>query len=287
MRKFILAILPFLLLSCNSKERVAEISANPQTPKAFYSKNVADSFSIFISTPDEYDTSHQNYPIVYLLDANLYFDIVATTLKKYAEVGLADPVILVGIGYKDIQTMDSLRDRDYTFPQALPEYEMTASGGANKFLDFIEREVVPYIDHEYRTDSSNRILMGHSLGGYFTAYALLKNLSGTGNHFNAFIAASPSLHYNDYYVIKEFNNLSKAEARDKKLKAYFTFGGLEEDPIEESSIIPDLISALSTISKKQAGMLSIKTDIFTNLDHMDTPIPTFIKGLQWVLTTDK
>ena len=84
--------------------------------------------------------------MVYVLDANLYFDIIATTIDKYAQVGLAPNVILVGIGYRDFPTMDSLRNRDDTYPLAIPEYEMSTSGGADKFLSFIDHELIPQID---------------------------------------------------------------------------------------------------------------------------------------------
>lgn len=103
--------------------------------RRFYSKTVADTFSTFVNLPNGYNPQQtKKYPVVYLLDANLYFDIIATTINEYSEVGLAPSVILVGIGYKDFPTMDSLRNRDYTYPTAIPEYEMTVSGGADKFL---------------------------------------------------------------------------------------------------------------------------------------------------------
>lgn len=37
--------------------------------------------------------------------------------------------------------MDSLRSRDYTYPLAIPEYEMSVSGQADKFFSFIKNEL--------------------------------------------------------------------------------------------------------------------------------------------------
>lgn len=49
-----------------------------------------------------------------------------------------DPsVVLAGIGYKDFTTIDSLRNRDNNCSTAIPEYEMSVSGAADKFLSFI------------------------------------------------------------------------------------------------------------------------------------------------------
>lgn len=281
-------------ICCKSKidDKLQPKKAEQKTELQLYAKNIADSFSIFINLPNDYDPQKkEKYPVVYLLDANLYFDIVATILNKYSEVGLAPAVILVGIGYKDFPTMDSLRNRDYTYPVAIPVYGMSTSGGADKFLNFLHLELIPLIDKSYNTDTLKRILAGHSLGGYFTAYALLQQLSGKGSDFSSYIAASPSLHYNNYYLLNQFKEIPQKISQEKKISAYFTFGGLEEaenatdSNLIKQAVVNDKLS--QQLSKKQSTFLIFKTDIFSNLGHMETQIPTFIKGLQWVLSEDK
>jgi uncharacterized protein len=242
-----------------------------------FSKPLNDSLSIFISLPDGYDTAMQHYPVAYLLDANLYFDIMATVIHKYAEVGLAPQVIVAGIGYKDFPTMDSLRNRDYTYPVAIPEYEMSTSGGADNFLSFIDSELTPYIDNTYRTDTSRRILMGHSLGGYFTMYALSEYLAGKNNTFTGYIAASPSLHYNRYYLLDQLEKTKPVNNR-RAIKSYISYGSLEEDT--SALKLADLTTRLSKCLPD--SLVKHQVDIYTNLDHMDTQLPTFIKGLQWM-----
>src|SRR5688572_21966388 len=111
-------IIIFFVSSCNqnthSKIKAdGNIETNHRTN--LFSKSVNDTFSIFVNLPADYSPQDKiKYPVVYILDANLYFDIMAVVIKKYAEVGLLSQSILVGIGYKDFQTMDSLRSRDYT-----------------------------------------------------------------------------------------------------------------------------------------------------------------------------
>jgi predicted alpha/beta superfamily hydrolase len=284
----------FLIVSCH--QGLAKKELTDQTEKStttrFYSKAVADTFSIFVNLPNDYNHQYkEKYPVVYLLDANLYFDIIATTIDNYSQVGLAPAVILVGIGYKDFPTMDSLRNRDDTYPNAIPEYEMSVSGGANKFLSFIINDLIPFIDGKYKTDTLRRTLMGHSLAGYFTSYALLQNLLGKGSSLNCFIAASPSLHYNHYYLLDQLKETASAKTRDKKLKVYITYGGLEEaENADDSSMLKlkDITKQLSVLlSEKQSGSIIYKGDIFSNLGHMDTQIPTFMKGLQWTLSEEK
>ncbi|MBA2563018.1 MAG: alpha/beta hydrolase [Chitinophagaceae bacterium] len=291
---FLFLWLPLLTIACkqnpDKNERTEEIKKN--TTIRLYSKTVADSFSIFVNLPNDYNPQHkEKYPVVYLLDANLYFDIIATIFNKYSGVGLAPAVILVGIGYKDFPTMDSLRNKDDTYPAAIPEYEMSVSGGADKFLAFINNELISHVDKEYQTDTLKRILMGHSLGGYFTVYALLQDLLGKSDNFSSYISASPSIHYNKYYLLNQLKETAPQKNRGKKIKAYVTYGGLEDDENTGDSSMIKLTGLCSQLSKllseKQSGYITFKSDIYSNLGHMDTQLPTFIKGLQWTLSEDK
>jgi predicted alpha/beta superfamily hydrolase len=290
---FLFIILPFLTIACTEKTNKEEQKHKTDKENAFriYSKNVSDTFAISVNLPNDYNEQpSKKYPVVYLLDANLYFDIVATTLNKYSDVGLAPSVILVGIGYKDFPTMDSLRNRDDTYPTAIPEYEMSVSGGADKFLSFINNELVPKIDKEYKVDTSKRVLMGHSLGGYFTTYAFLQNLMGKVSDFNSYIAASPSIHYNKYWLLNQLKETPTSKNNHNKINIYITYGGLEDAESQSDSNVmklADLTNQLSgLLSVKQSNIVNYKADIFSNLDHMDTQLPTFIKGLQWTLNEE-
>ncbi len=272
MKCILLSCLILLVTACGSPGTVPKQQTGNLTENKIqlYSKHVRDSFTINVNLPPDYKLdSSKRFPVVYLLDANLYFDIMATVLNKYVTVGLVPPVILVGIGYKDFSTMDSLRNRDDTYPVAIPDYEMPVSGGADQFLSFINEELAPVLDRKFRTDTLQQTLMGHSLGGYFTCYALLQRLSGKTTRFRNYIAASPSLHYNNYFLLNELKK--KSSLSTDSLKVYITYGGLEQ----QDSLYHQLSSLFSS------GSIKKKTDIYSALDHMDTQLPTFVKGLQW------
>ncbi len=268
----------------NKKTDVVDKKQSLDITSNFYSKTVKDTYVVSVCLPKNYFANkNKTFPVVYLLDANLYFDIIAATFKKYSEVGLLPPAILVGVGYKDFATMDSLRSRDYTYPTAISEYEMSVSGQADKFLSFLNNELVPDIDAKYAVDKKTRVLMGHSLGGYFTAYALTQNSINKNNVFCTYIAASPSIFYNHYYILRELEKLNA----DKNISAYVTFGGLEdgEDADEEEVIKSDKV--LLSLTKSVGDKISFKSDMYSNLGHMDTPLPSFIKGLQWALNKER
>jgi uncharacterized protein len=289
MRYCICAAAIFFVIACHQpiaapKEQPGK--SNGQASTRLYAPGIGDSFTVWVSLPPGYDTQPgKHYPVVYLLDANLYFDVMAPVLNKYCGVGLAPEVIVVGIGYKDFATMDSLRNRDYTYPTALAEYEMAVSGGADKFLTFVTKELLPYTDKTYRTDTANRILAGHSLGGYFTLYALQQQLEGKHNGFGSYISASPSLHYNNYYLLNQLKAIAPAK-NNRTINVYITYGGLEESNPEEEPGAKTLAetAALLTqyLSGKKNNGINCRVDIFSNFHHMDTPIPSFLKGLQWM-----
>lgn len=288
MRCFWLFCVIIFCFGCKQKmaEKQPQQDIRNNFTQRIYSKNVGDSFSAFIHLPNDYDTSgKKKYPVVFVLDANLYADIFQVTLSKYEPVGLLPSVILVGIGYKDFAAMDSLRERDDTYPVAMPEYEMKNSGGADKFLQFINNELVPLVDSRYKTDTLHRVLFGHSLSGYFVAYALHQNLQNHNPVFTHYIAASPSLNYNKYYLMNQMNQLQPG---NQKADCYLTFGGLED---EEDKDEPGMIKVETLTTQwrelMQQKRVKCKSVVYSNLAHMDTPIPSFIKGLQWSLMNDR
>lgn len=251
-------------------------SSDEETPPTFNLKSdfSKESFSFFVRLPTDYSKNRkQTYPVIYLLDGNAYFDPVANSVDSDVKQKktTADP-ILVGIGYENAYVMDSLRNRDYTFPEALPTDSFKISGKGDKFYDLIKTKLVPYIDSVYRTDKSNRTIMGHSLGGYFVLYALSQNLSDS-LVFTNFVAASPSLYYHDNYLTKEILNSPIHQKNRDNIKLYLTIGSLEIPENQANDF--ELFSKMLRDKK-----LNIQTEVYKNSEHMGTAIPTFESGVR-------
>lgn len=285
MKKIISAISTFALLlgisvntgaqTLNSRGVVAEV-------KEMKSKYIEENYFISISLPASYD-GQKKYPVIFLVDSNIYFDIVAQVLRHYRESANMPEAILVGIGYKDYATTDQLRSRDFTYPLALPEYKVPfLTGGAKQLLAFINHQAVPFVDAHYAVDTGQRILMGHSLGGYFTTFAMYENLTAGNDVFSGYIAASPTVFYNNNYLINAFAN---ADFKNNgKTKIYMSFGGAEDAefaavaPLKRAEVLNALQSAIKTKNN-----INYSGELYTNLAHADTPLPTFIKGINLLL----
>lgn len=274
--------------SCGQKERVAtEDSKKPltefsdyysdATAENLYSNHVGDTFKIFRSFPKGYSNQlTKEYPLIIILDGNAFFESVVSEMKFNSFIGLIPQSIIIGVGYKNFPTMDSLRSRDYTYPTAIPEYEMDLSGGAENFKRFIDEELIPKLTSENRIDIDRSVICGHSLAGYFTLFYGLKSIEENSFTIRNIISASPSLHYNHRFIFEMEKNLNN---RFADMKLYISMGA--EDMADEESM-----GILDSFEKQIQGRnykgLKLKTAEFTNFGHIDAAIPGFTKGLTFV-----
>ncbi len=263
-----------IFTACTSADNNKKEASDLQQQFSQYSTFVKDTFYIDVQIPKEYsDNPDKKYPTLVLIDGNFFFPMMSSIAHQYETTALLDPLIVVAIGYKTFRLMDSLRVRDYLFPEAIPSDEINASGGGQHFHDYITKELLPKIDADYRTDIADRTLLGHSFGGYFTLYSLLHQTNTQSNDFKYFVSASPTLWYNDFYLNKLPGLLAN---NDKELGLFLSVGELE-DSTWSVKPVKDLTAALQ--NEKIKG-LEFKSRIFSYLDHMDVALLSFTKGLQ-------
>jgi predicted alpha/beta superfamily hydrolase len=252
---------------------------SPLTTELVYSSIVSDTFKIFKATPDGYGkNSTEQYPLIIILDANAFIESTVSELKFNTFIGLIPKSIVVGVGYKDFLTMDSLRSRDHTYPLAIPEYEMSLSGGADKFKLFLDTELIPALTKQFNIDMDKSVICGHSLGGYFTLYYGLKSFEEQTFVLKNIVSASPSLHYNKRYLFEMEAKLKKPKT-EFPLKIYISMGS-EDMADEESKGI--LYSFEKQIRNRNYTGIKLKTDEYTNFGHLDAAIPGFMKGLTYI-----
>lgn len=149
------------------------------------SSKTGRSYDLFISLPEHYYTSKQSYAVLYVLDG-WHFPLMAYIQKNNIYSGRMPPVIVINIGQSPAKDAMTLRARDFS-PTAIAN--TPGSGGGPVFLDFLEHDLVPFIDHTYRTNPSDRGLLGHSRGGEFALYALEQR----PGLFQRIVAVSPAM----------------------------------------------------------------------------------------------
>lgn len=220
MKWFYLIFASFLCWGCASKQHNAP-AAFTTNVSVLYSENVQDSFEIYISRPANFSAG-KIYHAVYYFDANLKSGKKLREMLrsgKYAHTTANS--IFIGIGH--IGNYRVLRRRDLMPAVLFPGDTAFVSrnyGHAEKFYQFLQAELLPYISTNYHVDQSQNTVIGHSFGGLFVFYCLFKNDSMFRNYY----ALSPSLWVEDYNVYR-YNQLDKGLVGAKKI--YFSCGGLE------------------------------------------------------------
>jgi predicted alpha/beta superfamily hydrolase len=181
------------------------------------SKVLGEERVALIRTPAGYDAkgNEHRYPVIYMTDGSAQLGHTASTIEFLARNGRMPEMIVVAV-------MNTDRTRDLT-PTALPKPEgkpnpFPTSGGADKFLAFIETELIPQVEKNYRTQPY-RIFAGHSFGGLLAMHAFT-----TKNElFNAYIAVSPSLQWDREFALGKLADFLKGrEALNQTL--FFSMG---------------------------------------------------------------
>lgn len=151
---------------------------------------------ISIYLPESYHDSsgYRRYPVLYVRDGGKFFHAFSGAVQHLAAD--ATPhiphMIVVAIHEKD-------RVRDSAWTHSLVGFTgkedegFRTSGGGERFLRFLEQELVPYVDKEFST-VPYRIYCGYSFTGLSVIDAFLAN----NGVFDAYLMIDPSWWWDDY-----------------------------------------------------------------------------------------
>ncbi len=224
---------------------VCAFTVHAQTPNPFIigeiktlkSTILDENRTLNINLPDGYNNK-STYPVIYLLDgsANEDFLHIVGLVQFYNMTFNMPKTIIVGIANVD-------RKRDFTFPAKIEKFKKMhpITGGSAKFIDFIEKELQPYIKANYKTNDST-YLIGQSLGGLVATEILLKK----PDLFSNYIIVSPSLWWDDEALLKQAPALLNWQS-DKKKWVYISVG-TEGKKMEDGAV--GLMKALQNSGKK-------------------------------------
>ena len=159
--------------------------------------------TILVSTPSRYGQGQERYPVLYMTDGDAHLTHARGTVDFLARNGLMPDLIIVGVTNTN-RTRDLAPTRWAQPVPGNPGRTAALGGGADAFLDFFEKELIPYVDGHYRT-APYRIFAGHSLGGLLALYTLMAR----PDMFNAVIAASPALLWDDGFIVQRAHEFLK------------------------------------------------------------------------------
>lgn len=195
--------LPPTLLLLASVAASAQAQAVYDAPERLVIKSqvLGEERVILVRTPAGYARGSERFPVLYMTDGDAHIQHTGATVSFLARNARMPEMIVVGITNTD-RTRDLTPTRVERVPGNPNAAGFPTSGGADKFLKFIETELIPLVESKYRTQPF-RALAGHSLGGLFAVHTMLTR----PELFNSYIAVSPSLQWDNFEEldrVKEF-----------------------------------------------------------------------------------
>ena len=246
---------------------------NQKQEHVLSSKINGTTYHLSVSMPMHYskiDTTH--YPVLYMLDGGIVFPIAHAARNSMDIFGALEDVIIVSIDYdwnKSLTPWMTERWKDYTPSKdekmdANPEYLNAfglqpgdlKSGGAPVYLEVIKKEIIPFIDKNYKT-TNDRGICGHSLGGLFATYCLLIE----PGLFQRYGINSPSLWWNKKEMFKLEKSISEKN-NSLTAKIFMSVGG------KEGKMMIAVMTSFADSLRNDFKGLNITTHVFEDEDHM-------------------
>src|SRR5262247_1145045 len=210
----------------------------------------------------------QKYPVMYVLDGTSQDQHTADKIAILSDAGLIPEAIVVGL-----PNTRGNRERDQTppFMRTNVDDQYSPYGAADKFLSFIEKELIPFIDSDYRT-SGYRTLSGNSRGGLFVLYSLIEK----PDLFQArFCYSAPVWRFDNLMVKKTVEFLRSSSGLNSFL--YMSVGEKETERIIDG--FKTMIDALKKNSRKNFKWVAHYTP---HAVHQDNALISSSKGLaEW------
>ncbi|WP_372937366.1 alpha/beta hydrolase [Seonamhaeicola sp.] len=236
-----------------------------------------DTREIWVSLPSSYnDTIYapKKYPVCYFFDGDTHFKNFSAindwlTRNVYAST---PEIIMVGILQKD--RSNELTPSHMKTPENWKRANFSTSGGNKNFMSFIEKELKPFINNNYRTTNYS-ILSGHSFGGLATVNCFVN----TPQYFNAYIAIDPSMWWNNENILKNMSDswVTKAHQNKRIFIAKATDPGSGE---AHHKAILKLFDKLNAIP--EPANFSFNYKIYDGEDHGSVVIPAEYDGLRYI-----
>ncbi len=236
----------------------------------FYSKILAEKRRVIVHLPLNYVKElTKKYPVMYVLDGGSQDIHTSDKISTLAGADIIPACIIVGI----MNTKTS-RNRDQTPPFMQTETDDLTSplGKADQFLSFIEKEVIPKIDSNYRVNG-HKTLTGHSRGGLFVLYTLQEK----PHLFNGwFCYSTPVWRFNDMMIKKIEGFTKKVNLTHRK----FLFLSVGAD--ETENIIGGFNRLNEVLKANPQRNLIIKRHLTPFANHQQNPLFATSKGLnEW------
>jgi predicted alpha/beta superfamily hydrolase len=280
----------FLLAACQNREESLSENINAEQivigqMDSLHSEILDEMRNIWVYVPNEQTGALYgmiSYPVLYLLDGPGHFHAVTGMLKSLADNGLVPRMVVVGIPNTDRTRDLTPTHRDIVFGDSA---FVKTSGGGGAFLDFMEEELIPYVEAKYPV-TGYRTFVGHSFGGLAAVYSLLNR----PQLFSNYVAIDPSLWWDDWVMVHQADSLfANPDLLGKSLYigvANTMDDGMDinrvrSDTASSSNHIRSILSFISFVETGNSG-LNFGWEYYEDDDHGSVPLITEYDALRFL-----
>lgn len=232
-----------LAFTCCATQSCQSAPGNAVPPaKAFTmrSRVLGETRRMNVYVPPDYEQASLRHPVLYMPDGGLEEDFphISAAIDAAIRDGAIRPFVVVGIENTE-------RRRDLTGPTDVEADRKIAPrvGGSAAFRAFLRDELMPEIQRRLRT-SGETAIVGESLAGLFVVETFLLE----PGLFDAFIAMSPSLFWNDRELLRRAaSRVGQPEFRGKTI--WFTAAG-DDDLLPCTDVLADALRASAAAGLK-------------------------------------
>ena len=249
---------------------------------------------IYVDFPLGYDpSSARKYPVAFLLDGDVLLP-AAGTVQDYYSGGYTPDMIIIGISNAENRTRDLTPPKFIEAQSAVSSDPMAVAmtpnavleGGAPAFLDFIENELIPYVEANYPV-TQFRTLIGHSYGGLFTLFALAERPA----LFNYYLAIDPSMNWSGghyHYILPEKLSETSLEGRSVFITmsgqlhmqdTSVTLENVREDDSWPTEFPRAILQTVDQLEALAPTGLRVGFQFFERDLHGTVPLPSLMEGL--------
>lgn len=242
----------------------------PFTRKTIVSKHLKEKREYWVRLPLGYNQK-SSYPVIYILDAEWRFNIAQALETDLSENGKIPQHIVVGITHPNRRLDLSFSTSKVNHKGEIDTLAFTIenSGNGKHFLAYLEQELIPEINKNYRSNGYN-ILVGHSLGGYFCSYVLPEQKS-----FKSLQIYDPSIWYSNGEAIDQIDS---HDLKIANCNVYLTASGNFQNKFDNHhQKIDSLVEVLKNQSK-----INIRYKCYTSENHNSMYLHSFLDGIKMV-----
>lgn len=288
---FLLIASSLLLAACGSLDnnQADKHSGDPIVigrMDSLYSEILDETRNIWVHVPDEAAGAiygKTTYPVLYLLDGPGHFHAVTGLLKDLGQNAIVPRMVVVAIPNTD-------RTRDLT-PSHMDvmfgdSSFVRTSGGGDKFLEFMEKELIPYVEDKYPV-TPYRTFVGHSFGGLTAVYALLSR----PDLFSNYVAIDPSMWWDDWLLVNKTDEVLEGNSLEGKslfvgvantMEEGMDIDRVREDTARSSDHIRSILSFIDKLENRQDSPLEFGWMYYEDDDHGSVPLITEYDALRFL-----